>query len=136
MEISMRCRLVLMLLAALCAGKPKVAAADDELELAFNDHCRECHSFVKDDNRLGPTLYGIIGRKAGMQPGYGYTQSLKGSGLTWDAATLDKWIANPDAVIPGNGMSPPYGGVSDAQVRAKIIAFLKTLAPKPAAGTE
>jgi cytochrome c len=132
----MRRKLTLMLLAALCAGAARVAAADDELELAFNDHCRECHSFVKDDNRLGPTLYGVVGRKAGTQAGYGYTQSLKDSGLTWDEQTLDKWIANPDAVIPGNGMSPPYGGVADAQVRAKIIAFLKTLAPKPAAGTE
>jgi cytochrome c len=132
----MRRKLTLMLLAALCAGAARVAAADDELELAFNDHCRECHSFVKDDNRLGPTLYGVVGRKAGTQAGYGYTQSLKDSGLTWDEQTLDKWIANPDAVIPGNGMSPPYGGVADAQVRAKIIAFLKTLAPKPAAGSE
>ena len=103
------------------------AAADDDLEITFNDHCRECHSFVKDDNRLGPTLYGVVGRKAGTQAGYAFTQSLKDSGVTWDAATLDKWIANPNAVIPGNGMSPPYGGVADPAIRAKIIAYLETL---------
>ena len=103
------------------------AAADDGLEITFNDHCRECHSFVKDDNRLGPTLYGVVGRKAGTQPGYAFTQSLKDSGVTWDEKTLDQWIANPNAVIPGNGMSPPFGGVADPAIRAKIIAYLKTL---------
>jgi cytochrome c len=107
---------------------PAAASAED-LEITFNDHCRECHSFLKGDNRLGPTLYGVVGRKAGAEPGYGYTESLKDSGVTWDEATLDKWIANPGAVIPGNGMSPPYGGVADPAIRKRIIAFLKTLAP-------
>jgi len=111
-------------------------AADDDLELAFNDHCRECHSFLKDDNRLGPSLYGVVGRKAGTLPGYAYTESLKDSGLTWNAATLDKWIADPDAVIPGNAMSPPYPGVADAAIRKKIIAFLETLSPKASGKAE
>jgi cytochrome c len=88
-------------------GASSARTADDDLELAFNDHCRECHSFVKGQNRLGPSLYGVIGRKAGTLPGYGFTDSLKDSGVTWNAATLDKWIADPGAVIPGNGMSPP-----------------------------
>jgi cytochrome c len=109
-------------------------AADDDLELAFNDHCRECHSFVKDDNRLGPSLYGVVGRKAGMEPGYAYSESLKGSGVTWDAATLDKWIADPDAVIPGNSMSPPYSGLTDPAIRKKIVAYLKTISPATGPG--
>ena len=109
-------------------------AADEDLEITFNDHCRECHSFLKDDNRLGPSLYGVVGRKAGTEPGYGYTQSLKDSGVTWDEPTLDKWIADPGAVIPGNGMSPPYGGVADPDIRKRIIAYLKTLAPKTNGG--
>jgi len=117
---------VVCALAALAA--PVAAqAADNELELAFNDHCRECHSFVKDDNRLGPSLYGVVGRKAGTLPGYAFSDSLKGSGITWNAATLDKWIADPDAVIPGNDMSPPYSGIDDPKIRKKIVAFLKTL---------
>jgi cytochrome c len=110
------------------------ALADEDLEITFNDHCRECHSFLKDDNRLGPSLYGVVGRKAGAEPGYVYTQSLKDSGVTWDEPTLDKWIANPGAVIPDNGMSPPYGGVADPAIRQRIIAFLKTLAPKANGG--
>jgi cytochrome c len=105
-------------------------AADDDLELTFNDHCRECHSFVKNDNRLGPSLYGVVGRKAGTLPGYAYSESLKGSGVTWNAATLDKWIADPDAVIPGNAMSPPYSGLTEPKIRNKIVAFLKTISPQ------
>ncbi len=105
------------------------SAEDDDLEMSFNDHCRECHSFLKNDNRLGPTLYGVIGRKAGAEPGFGYSESLKSSGVTWDEPTLDKWIADPGAVIPGNGMSPPYSGLADAAIRKKIVAYLKTISP-------
>jgi cytochrome c len=126
MELPMRGSIFI---AAAILLSPAAALAEEDLEITFNDHCRECHSFLKGDNRLGPTLYGVVGRKAGAEPGCGYTQSLKDSGVTWDEATLDKWIADPDAVIPGNGMSPPYGGVADPAIRQRIIAFLKTLAP-------
>ena len=97
----------------------------DDLELAFNGHCRECHAFDKGDNRLGPTLYGVVGRKAGIVPGFAYSDSLKGSNIVWDEKTLDQWIANPNAVIPGNNMGSLFSGLPDAKERAKIIAFLK-----------
>jgi cytochrome c len=114
---------------------PLGASADDgDLEISFNDHCRECHSFLKADNRLGPTLYGVVGRKAGTEPGYAYTQSLKDSGVTWDAATLDKWIADPGAVIPGNGMSPPYSGLDDPAIRQRIVTYLEAISPKANGG--
>jgi cytochrome c len=116
--------------ALLCALQAR--ASDDDLEITFNDHCRECHSFLKDDNRLGPSLYGVIGRKAGSLEGFAYSESLKDSGVTWDEPTLDKWIANPGAVIPGNQMSPPYGGVAHAAIRKRIIAYLKTISPQDA----
>ena len=110
----------------LCGGAhaqhPKV---DEELELQFNGHYRECHSFVKNDNRLGPSLYGVVGRKAGSVPGFNYSNSVKDSGIVWDEATLDKWITNPGAVIPDNNMAALFGGIDDASIRAKIIAFLK-----------
>jgi cytochrome c len=93
---------------------------------AFNSNCRTCHSANEGDNRLGPSLNKIIGRKAGTAPGYpNYSQSLKSSGITWDEATLDKFITNPDAVVPNNNMKP-FNGVRDATVRAKIIEFLKS----------
>jgi cytochrome c len=84
---------------------------------------------LKDDNRLGPSLYGVVGRKAGTEPGYAYTESMKDSGVVWTPETLDKWIADPGAVIPGIGMSPPYSGITDAAIRQRIVAFLKTLGP-------
>ncbi len=95
------------------------------LELAFNGHCRECHEFDKGDNRLGPTLYGVVGRKAGTVPGFAYSDSLKSSGITWNEKNLDQFITNPNAFIPGNNMGVIFSGLADAGERAKIIAFLK-----------
>ncbi len=60
------------------------APSSEDLELAFNGHCRECHSFEKDDNRIGPTLYGVVGRKAGTVASFAYSDSIKGSEITWD----------------------------------------------------
>ncbi len=119
--------LIALSLAALSSA---ASAADGDLEIAFNDHCRECHSFLKDDNRLGPSLYGVVGRKAGTEPGFAYSESLKSAGITWTPENLDKWIKDPDAFIPGNDMSPPYPGITDPAIRKQIIAFLQTLAPK------
>lgn len=78
------------------------------------------------DNRLGPSLHKIFGAKAGTASGYGnYSQGLKSSGIVWDEATLDKFIANPDDVIPNNNMNP-YTGLSDAAVRKQIVEYLKS----------
>jgi cytochrome c len=114
-----------MLCGTAAAQSPPPAQSNDELELAFNGHCRECHAFDKGDNRLGPSLYGVVGRKAGTAPDFAYSDSLKGSGITWDEPTLDKWITNPNALVPGNNMGVIFGGVADPAERAKIIAFLK-----------
>jgi cytochrome c len=75
-------------------------------------------------NRLGPSLYGIVGKKAGTVAGFAYSDSLKNSGITWDEATLDKWIADPESVVSNNKMKP-YTGMTDASARATIITFLK-----------
>ena len=100
-----------------------VAAADDG-QLAFNNVCRTCHTLKEGDNRLGPSLHGIIGRKAGSLPNYSYSNAMKGADLVWNRATLDRFISNPDQVVPGNSMKP-YGGLASAEERAKIIAFLE-----------
>ena len=78
-----------------------------------------------------------MGRKAGTAPNFAYSDSVKGSGITWDEPTLDKWITNPNALIPGNNMGTIFGGVADPAERAKIIAFLKqdTQVPPPASNS-
>jgi cytochrome c len=110
---------------ALVAALP-VAAADAG-QAAFNNHCRTCHSTKAADNRLGPSLFGIYGAKAGTTAGYGsFSQGLRESGITWDDANLDRFIANPDGLIANNNMKP-YAGIRDAAVRMQIVAFLKSL---------
>lgn len=101
------------------------AAAQEDGQIAFNNSCRTCHTVKEGDNRLGPSLAGIIGRKAGSLPGYNFSSSMKQSGITWDEANLDQFIANPEQVVSGNAMKP-YGGITDAAQRKAIIAFLKT----------
>lgn len=92
---------------------------------AFNNHCRTCHSAREGDNRLGPSLGNIVGAKAGTRPGYpNYSGAMKSSGIVWDEQTLDRFIADPDSVVPNNNMKP-FKGVTDAAVRKKIVAALR-----------
>jgi cytochrome c len=101
------------------------ADGDTSGEQLFNNNCRTCHSWKEGDNRLGPNLHGIIGRKSGSAEGFSYSPSMKQANITWDEATLDKFITNPDSVVPNNNMKP-FSGVGDADTRKKIIEFLKS----------
>jgi cytochrome c len=67
----------------------------------FNNVCRPCHTIKNGDNRLGPNLYKIIGRKAGSLPDYDYSSAVKSAGFVWDEEKLDHFIASPDKVVPG-----------------------------------
>jgi len=109
------------------------AAADDSPMITFNDHCRQCHSYAKDDNRLGPSLYGVVGRAAGSVKGFSYSEPLQNSKITWTPDMLDKWITNPNAVVPGNNMGAIFAGLSDAAARKKIIEFLQSDTAGPGA---
>lgn len=91
--------------------------------VAFNNSCRTCHTVKESDNRLGPNLYNIVGRKAGTVEGFAYSPSLRDAGFVWDEEKLDAFIANPEATVPGNNMKP-YAGMTDAEERKKIIAYL------------
>jgi cytochrome c len=84
--------------------------------------CQACHSV--DDNDLGPRHRGVVGRRAGSVPDYSYSPALKNSGLTWDESTLDRWLTNPSALVPGTKM---FFKIDDAQARADIIAYLNEL---------
>src|SRR4029453_12579761 len=95
-------------------------------QLVFNNACRTCHSIREGDNRLGPHMRGIIGRKAGSLPDYSYSSAMRGADFVWDEGNLERFIASPDEIVPGNAMKP-YGGLPSAESRAKLVAFLKTL---------
>jgi cytochrome c len=81
--------------------------------------CSGCHSL--DENDVGPRHRGVVGRHSAMVPGYNYSPALKASGLTWSKANLDRWLTNPQTLVPGARM---FFSVKDAQSRADIIAYL------------
>jgi cytochrome c len=115
-------RTVLLVAPILLSVLPNTVGAQDGQTL-FNNACRTCHTMDEGDNRLGPSLHGVIGRKAGSLPDYPYSDAMKSSTVVWDEATLDSFIENPDAVIAGNNMKP-YAGMTAAEDRAAIVAFL------------
>lgn len=84
--------------------------------------CQACHSI--DQNDLGPKHRGVVGRRAGSLEDYSYSTALKNSGLTWDEATLDRWLTNPSALAPGTKM---FFKIGDPKARADIIAYLNEL---------
>lgn len=100
------------------------SAAADGRPASFTQ-CVACHSVEPGKNGVGPTLAGVFGRKAGAEATYSYSAALKDSGLTWDEATLDKWLAAPMATVPGTRMS--YAGQPDAAARKELIEYMKTL---------
>ena len=81
--------------------------------------CMGCHSL--DDNDVGPKHRGVVGRRAGTIPDYAYSPALKASGLTWDTANLDRWLTNPQALVPGAKM---YFSIANPRSRADLIAYL------------
>jgi cytochrome c len=91
--------------------------------------CKLCHSL--DKNEIGPKHRDVFGRKAGSVPGYDYSAALKTSDIVWDATTLDEWLTDPQAFVPGTKM---IFSVDDAQDRADVIAFLKEKAASDPSG--
>ena len=122
------CIIFLMLLgfSVLSQESGRKGADSESGQLTFNNACRTCHTTKEGDNRLGPNLHNVIGRKAGSLPNYGYFSAMKGADFVWDKEKLDRFIAKPDEVVPGNNMKP-YGGLSSAEDRAKVIVFLESV---------
>lgn len=104
---------------AASAGADGLLAGDPIRGKGLYQACSGCHSL--DENDVGPKHRGVVGRHSASVPGYAYSPALKASGLTWDRANLDRWLTNPQALVPGARM---YFSVRDAQTRADIIAYL------------
>ncbi|MCU0759029.1 MAG: cytochrome c family protein [Steroidobacteraceae bacterium] len=122
----------LAMVAATMAGavqaQAPAAGADPAAELKRGRllyiQCRACHELKADQpHKVGPNLHGMLGRKAAAAEGFAYSAALKGANLTWDKATLDKWIEKPSAVVPGNAMA--FAGVANPKDRAALIAYIE-----------
>ena len=116
-----RASLALALLAA--SAGAAIAAGDPVKGKAEYARCSGCH-VLSGSTFAGPALTGVYGRKAGSAPGFHYSKALGDSAIVWDDTTLDAFLAAPSKVVPGTNM---FSQVPDVQVRADVIAYLKTL---------
>jgi cytochrome c len=118
---SRSCAACLMAVALLALCSSALAAGDADVGLAlYKARCSACHSL--DYNGVGPAHRGVFGRGAALAPGFAYSDALKSSHLVWDEASLERWLADPEKVAPGQRMGI---SVPDAKDRADLIAYLK-----------
>ncbi len=117
--------LALSLVAALAVvSGPALAGGDAAKGKKVFAKCKACHALAKGINKIGPSLYGVFGRKAGTAPGFKrFSQAIKKSGVVWDAETLDKYLAKPRDFIKGNRM--PFAGLKKKADRDNLIAYLE-----------
>lgn len=104
------------------------ASADRGAQVA--KQCQACHNFQEGQGaKVGPNLYGVVGRAIASVPGFNYSAALKGMGGTWTFDALNTWLLKPSADAPGTAMT--FAGISNEKQRADIIAYLDTLSPNP-----
>jgi len=107
------------------AAAPSGAPSTDG-EALFRQQCGTCHTVKKDEApRAGPSLHGLLGRKAGAVPGFEYSDALRGAGFTWDAAHLERWLTDSGDLLPGSVMNYRQ---EDGAVRQGIIRYLQSSA--------
>jgi cytochrome c len=102
------------------AGAADIAAG----ERLFRNQCLGCHSLDADDNRAGPTLHALFGREAGTLEGFDFSPAMSESGIEWSSDTLDAFLADPQAAVPGTRMV--LWGLEE-EPRRSLIAYLESL---------
>ena len=122
----MRSMTTAALLAALVCAAPVFSADANAGKAVFRAQCALCHSAEPSDNggAQGPNLNGVFGRHSASNPQFGYTAALKASGLTWDAATLNRFLTSPTTVVPGSAMVIPVPNDTD---RGNLIAYFQAV---------
>jgi cytochrome c len=116
---------IAMVGAALVWSASAYAAGDPVKGEQVFKQCKICHQVGPTAKPgVGPVQNNVVGSKAGSRPGFNYSDAMKNSGLTWDEATLDKYLENPKAIVPGTKMV--FVGLKNPQDRADVIAFLAT----------
>jgi cytochrome c len=113
--------LLLTSAAPVAAQAPNVEAG----KVVFRQSCALCHAATPGRAIVGPSLFNVVGRRSGGELGYQYSEANQTAGLTWDAATLDRYLADPRATIPGTKMA--FAGIANEQNRRDLIAYLATL---------
>ena len=108
----------------IAAVGPSVAADAEAGKIVFKK-CALCHTAEAGKNKIGPSLFGIVGRKSASLASYNYSDAMKGFKHTWDPETLDIYLSDPHAEVPGTKMIFP--GIKDKTERADVIAYLETL---------
>jgi cytochrome c len=120
------CGVTAVLVGVLCAGRAQAQDQAESVKRGAQAYriCAACHSLQPDVHLSGPSLADRWGKEAGTIPGFGrYTEVLKKSGIVWEEAALDGWIADPQAMLPGTTMT--FRGVPDLETRKNLIAFLR-----------
>ena len=113
----------------LLAVKTALADSDPAKGKQIFVKCQVCHSLDAGVNKIGPSLHGVVGRKAGTAPDFNYGTAMKDSGLTWDEATLNAYLTNPRKLVPGTRMI--FVGLPKEQDRQDVIAYLKQTGTAP-----
>lgn len=112
-----------LILAAMATGS--AMAADVEAGKTAFKKCALCHTTAAGKNKIGPSLLGIVGRKSATLENFNYSEAMKKFDHTWDEGTLDEYLADPRATVPGTKMIFP--GIKDKAERDDVIAYLETL---------
>jgi len=117
-----------ILAAALAACSSQGGAGAPSGEAVFRK-CAICHRIEAGaPNGIGPNLHGVFGRKAASLPNFNYSPAMRGTGFTWDARTLDRYLAAPQKIVPGTRMT--FSGLPDAPSRKAVILYLKANSPR------
>lgn len=116
---------VMVATSALAAPAPKAATGNAAKGASDFAICRTCHAVESKVNRIGPSLFGVVGRKAGSIAGARYSPAMKARAMVWTPETLSTFLLSPREFVPGTIMG--FAGVTDPAKRANIIAYLQTL---------